>query len=472
MPDFEAMAQYTCSEMLSATHLKAICRYRGFIGDGKKSKAALTSFVAPRLVGTEGVRNAIASLDAKWLAALHRIAFSSGSTTVSDLFPIVFPGTSFYTMPTQSFFKRIADELLSRGVVLVEDRPLIASYGNSRYEKLVFHLAPDHYELLPDYPISTRGMPAPLSSDSSTTVFERFFRDMLEVAVCRASSGKPDTSKDIVDLFAAELSIGEGEIRYKNQKICDITTCYRRILKDWEEGRGIKKEQKRSPEAFTAIRHILGHLPPKQGVDTGVLEKALAAMGVPAGKEGITQFCDLGCKIGVLEKALSGGSPLYRGHGQSNGLPEFEDGELVFKTDDAGIIVNIGESSAARLLALASLCHVQVKNGALHLSPSVPLMGSFAETLDAHSAIEQVRRVSKPFDAAVRDIHSRQSSLFVHQGLQVMRVTDLGLRTLLLHRFADDIRPLEGAYLVALRSSMPAIEKTIRGEGFSPRLEK
>lgn len=100
------------------------------------------------------------------------------------------------------------------------------------------------------------------------------------------------------------------------------------------------------------------------------------------------------------------------------------------------------------------------------------MSSSVAEALEDYAAIEQVRRGSKAFDAAVRDVRNRQNTLLVHQGLQVLRVADLGLRTVLLHRFSKEIRPLEGPYLVAVRTAMPAIEKIIRSEGFSPRLER
>ena len=105
------------------------------------------------------------------------------------------------------------------------------------------------------------------------------FRDVLKAALCPESVRKRGSQGDLVSVFAADLSVNKGEIRSKNKKIRDITACYRKIRNDWEEGRGIKKDEKRSTEAFVAIRHILGHLPRGQGAEVGALENSLAALG-------------------------------------------------------------------------------------------------------------------------------------------------------------------------------------------------
>jgi hypothetical protein len=479
MINYDAIAEFTCAKMLTATHLESVCRYRGFVLGGKKNKAALTEFVAPRLRGTDGVREAMASLETKWLRVLHRIALSQEGIGIRDVFPIVFPERRFYRMPTQNFFKQIADNLLSRGIVCVEDSPSYLTYGSSRFERLVFHVTPEHGALVPDFPASTYPLGERLPSGSRETAIEEMFREALKAALKatpfsgrdKKRTARGSRGKNVADLYSGDVSIEDGEIRYKGKRIRNIVEFHKGVESDFDRGRAMKKDSKRSKEAFGAIRHILAHLPPGQGMDIDAVDTALSSLGLTAGKGEIAAFCELGSRMGIFVKIISGHRTLYRSREAADSSRTSEGGALVFQSDDTGIVVDIGKSSMARLTALACLSHAASTNGSLHLTPSIPLMGRVAETLADEASIKQVRGKSRVFDAAVKDVQRKHRRLLVHGGLQVMRVDDAGLRTMILHRFEGEVKHLEGPYLVAVRSSMAGVEKLIRGEGFVPRQE-
>ncbi|MBI3268474.1 MAG: hypothetical protein HYZ53_05585 [Planctomycetes bacterium] len=50
MPDFDALARVTCSEFLTATDLKEVCRRRAFAAPAGGGRAALDARLAPRLL--------------------------------------------------------------------------------------------------------------------------------------------------------------------------------------------------------------------------------------------------------------------------------------------------------------------------------------------------------------------------------------------------------------------------------------
>ena len=80
-----------------------------------------------------------------------------------------------------------------------------------------------------------------------------------------------------------------------------------------------------------------------------------------------------------------------------------------------------------------------------------------------------MRASSPAFDRALDRVERRHGRLLVHEGLLLLRIEDLGFRTLLAHRLGGSIRSLGGVYLAAPRGLAPEVEKLARKEGFAPR---
>ena len=72
-------------------------------------------------------------------------------------------------------------------------------------------------------------------------------------------------------------------------------------------------------------------------------------------------------------------------------------------------------------------------------------------------------------DRAVRDVEKKYGDLILHQGLVILRIEDLGLRTTLMHRMRANLRTLGGPYLAIPRGLAAEAEKIVRKEGFAPR---
>ncbi len=74
---------------------------------------------------------------------------------LNDLRTIVQPGRNAYVTDYRDLFRRVADSLLSRGVVLVEDRQGYFFERRSRFERLAFHFPEVYRPLLPPFPATT-----------------------------------------------------------------------------------------------------------------------------------------------------------------------------------------------------------------------------------------------------------------------------------------------------------------------------
>lgn len=453
MTDLESLAGETCHSFLAARELVAICRHRGF-NPPAGSKMALASFVAPRLLSPDGVAQALASLEELWLVVLHRIAMAEEPPGLDDLRTIVRPGVKSYEVDYPALFRSVAAGLLSRGVVLVEDRPSLRSGSSSRFARFSFRLPDLHRPLLPPYPVATQ----PLSEAVEPGRSLRFCRNALRAAVRLAGSRRAPGPEGLLDRIASAISFDEGTIRVGGAQVVDAATFLRQVRADWASG-GAKKGR----GTFRAAEHVLSHLPSGHGVSVDDLRSALSRIGHSVSATDLTRFCEEGMEAGFL--AQEGGC--YRAlpdHGDAEG-----DQALAFRAEQRGIEVELERTGLGPLLELASLSRVEAGADALRLTPDIVLLGRVAERLGSFPALRRVRGSSPAFEQALEHVERRHGRLLLHEGLLVLRVDDLGLRTSLSRQLGAGVRSLGGPYLAVPRGMTAQVEKLVRKEGFSPR---
>jgi len=462
MTNLESLAEDTCHNLLNAGHLKAICRCRAF-NPPKGDKKTLASYVAPRLLETTGVAEAMASLEEPWLLALHRIAMAEGTADLFDLRTIVQPGSNAYDIDYRDLFRRVADGLLSRGVVLVEDRQGYLFERRSRFERLAFHFPEVYHPLLPPYPATTEHLGDRIQSGDTI----RFCRKALRKAVLNAASKQPVRSDGFLGRIARTISFREGGLSFGKAPILDLESFLRHIRAGWVPAESTSKGPKKSNRGFRTAAYILAHLPPGEGITVRGLQAALSSIGYAVSEEKLTSFCQDGYEAGLLVRRSDGNRTCYAAG--AGAAAASEDEPLVFRVDDHGVEVDLDRTSLQPLLELASVCRVQPAKKHLHLSPDIVLLGRAAPCLGRFSTLKKVRASSPAFDRALVHVERVQGKLILHEGLLVLRIEDLGFRTLLSYRFGDNIRVLTGPYVAMPRGFAAQAEKLARKEGFSPR---
>ncbi len=123
-------------------------------------------------------------------------------------------------------------------------------------------------------------------------------------------------------------------------------------------------------------------------------------------------------------------------------------------------------SAVTPLLELATVSRTESVKGELFLRPDVVRLGRAAPRLASLTALGEVRAACAAFDKAVRQVEKRRGEIVLHDGLLVLRIDDLGLRTLLRQRLGSALRELGGAYLAAPRGLAKEVEKVVREEGY------
>jgi hypothetical protein len=463
MSTLEALAKDMCHDLLSAAQLKAVCRYRGFSPPGGQ-KDVLAAFLAPRLLETTGASEAMASLVEPWLLVLHRIALDDEPVSLDDLHPIVHTARRPQGIDYRQFFAEVADGLLTRGVVLVEDPPEDGSRRASRFARLRLHLPEVHRGRVPPFPLTT----APLGEGAASRDPLRFCRDAFRAAL--APADKPRTPW-LVARVASAIAM-DGTLHVGKSSAPDLETFLRVVRAEWAKGPGGSTGPRatRTERALGAADHVLAHLPAGEGAATGDMRAALSRLALTVDAGILGEFCEGGFEAGLLVRGGRGSAGIYAARPGRDALPG--DGALVFAAGaagDGGVEIDIDRTGFQPLFELARLSRVECRDGRLCLLPDIVRLGRAWPQSASLAVLRTVRASSPAFDQALDHVERRHGKLLVHEGLLVLRIEDLGFRTFLMHRLGGSIRSLGGAYLAAPRGLAAEVEKLARKEGFAPR---
>ncbi len=460
----ERLAEQTC-DLLNIEQLKAVCRYRGF-NPPSSQKEALASFVAPRLLEPTGVAKAMASLEEQWLLVLHSIAMAQDAPNLDRLYPVVRTVTRSrsYSSDHRGMFRLLAQNLINRGLVLLEDPLSFTVRGLSRFARCRFHLAACHRPFLPPFPVPTQTP----GQRPETGNLHTFCIDALKAAVRHASDSGTASPTGLLGRIASRITFDDGRLGWKKSGALDWPTYSRQARSEWVQGPSDSGKARSPGPAFRAAEHILFHLPPGAGTTVEDLKNAVEGLGIrpdTVAENQLSLFCQDGYAAGLLWR---GGDKASRCYAGATRRDADADRALSFRPTKEGITVDLDRSGLQPLLELAAVSRVQAVEGNLRLEPDVLLLGRAAKNLKAMAPLRDVRSASAPFDRAARHVEEKHGTLFLHEGLVVLRIEDLGFRTLLAHELSD-IRALGGPYLAAPRGLLTYVEELAHREGFAPR---
>lgn len=456
----EIFARGTCAKFLTAAQLRDICRYRGF-GVPPGTKDQLAAYVAARFNGSEGVSDAMRSLDETCLTILHFIAMSENQPTVADLDCLLHPDRRRYGNDSRGDFNFIAGGLLNRGVVLIHDALVTRYSGESRYARLALVIPQAHRPFIPSFPVAAEL----LGPDCSSTEASAFLGRALALAIERAARQEKAQSDALLQRVAALFSFEKGILTISGKEPSGIEAVFREARHSWTHPPSAK-QKKLDKKAASAALHILSHLPEKHGCTLQALERGVVRLGLKVNPEELAQFCDDGWQAGFLWRGGAQDNPCYAA-ASAAGWPEAA--SPGFAADERGIVVDVVGGDLEGCFQLALVSRAELSNSRLRLVPDIVRMGREAGRIETSRAIAEARRLSPPYDSAARHVLERRDRLILHEGLALFRADDLGLRTQLLHRFHGRIRPISGPYLASPRELRDEIENFCRKQGFAPR---
>ncbi len=459
MADYERLAELTCGKFMTAAQLKTLCRSRGFpIPSGPKD--ALVTAVSVRLLSTTGAAEAMAALPEEWQVALHALAFAESPLGLGDLHAVLFPKRDRWNVDYRRLFSKVADGLLTSGVVLVLDGHLRAYPGQSRYARIAFDIPDPLRPFLPPFPVPTAPMREGRSGDGPGAFAKAALARSARLTALEMTPGD-----DLLDRVATSISFRDGTLGLGGRPLAETGRLLARIREAWasgESGKGVAEDQS---AARRAAAHVLAHLPPGEGVTRSALGRAVKRLGCSPKLDWDKAFLAEGVEAGLLLED-GGPKPLYRA------APDPEEpggGPLSFLPTEHGIRVEVGACGLGALLEIASLSNVRPRAASILLEPDPVRLGRAVDRLASLPALSQVLDGSPAYVAAVELIRRRAGKTLLHSWLAVLRIDDPILLVTLTHRLPDSVRPLGGPWLAALAGAVPKVVSVAEREGYKPR---
>ena len=458
------LAIWLCSEMLGANELKALARARGFPAPAG-AKNQLAASVAARLLEPVGVAEAMAQLDATWLAVLHLLAAAEDAVPLVNLGSVLDPDRDRHSVDARRLWRLAAAGLFEKGVALADEDALPPRWEKSRFARLRLLLPADFRRFLPPFPLAS----VPIRMPAETGRPSDILRAALAAFLSRPPTGKAPKATDLVGRLAAHFKLDDGQLSLAGAAHPIPALALRHAVACWEAGLEHRGRFGAPVPAGRMAHHILAHLPADHACTPKTLAKGLAGLGIQVSPASVADFCAEGTAAGLLLRfPVPNGDSLYAAPDpQAN--PPANDETIALAPHRGGVRVDVKQSSVIAVLRAATIARTTIDDGALVLEPDPVRLGRSWDDPDTVRAATVLGAVSPAFASAARQVTERHGQVVVHQGLAVLRIADVGLLALLRTRFPAAVREVGRRHLAVVRERLEDVLAVARKEGFTPR---
>ncbi|MBI5488147.1 MAG: hypothetical protein HY905_12510 [Deltaproteobacteria bacterium] len=458
------LASWLCSEMLGANELRALARARGFPPPAG-AKNQLAASVAVRLLEPIGVAEAMAQLDATWLAVLHLLAAAQDAVPLLDLASALDPNRDRYSVDARRLWRLAAEGLLTKGVALADEAALPPRYEKSRFARLRLLVPADFRRFLPPFPLASLPTRTPGETGRLTDVLRAAFAAFLS----RPPVAKAPTPTDLAGRLAAHFKLDDGQLSLAGAARPTPELALRHAAVCWEAGLEHGGRFAAPVPAGSMAHHILAHLPADHACTPKALAKGLAGLGIQVPPASVADFCAQGTAAGLLLRyPVSNGEALFAAAKQPL-APPANDEALALAPHRGGVRLNVKDSAVLAVLRAATVARATIDDGEMLLEPDPVRLGRAWDDADTVRTATALGAVSPAFASAARQVAERHGQVVVHQGLTVLRIADVGLLALLRTRFPTDVRELGHRHLAVVRERVDDVLAAARKEGFTPR---
>jgi hypothetical protein len=407
----------------------------------------------------------MASLEPLWLKVLHLVAMSGDEpVALAALRWLIEPDRKKdWECDWRSLWRKVTWGLLSKGLALALDGQPPA-YEKSRYSRYHLIVPSVFLPFIPPFPVETKpfvsgnGLQLSGSLDNVlSAAMQHFVRNGPDKKLDKKECDSPS---DLASLIAKHFSISDGILTLSSIAGSPTPASLRSlVMRTWLES---LSGRIRSEIAFW----LLSHLPSQAGCTGKSLLEEMNILGCKIDSAQLHAFINNGLTAGLLERSESQASdPCYRlAEEQQNQL----ENRLEISAVKAGVLVNIQASSIVPVMQAATISRALLTEKALILTPDPLRTGRFISNVPPE-IVAKLTETSPVFNNTVNLIKKRLGKVLVHEGLSVLRVTDIGLRALLVERFPEVVRVLEGDYLACLTDSLATLLALAKKEGFVAR---
>ena len=487
--DFQRWAYETCHDICNASDLKRICQARGFIAPKVKGKEALADFVEMRLLEPEGVHDALATLDAQALWALHTVRCARKPINAMELqYYFGFKNKAYVASAFKTRFKRIQEALINKGLLLARDT---REQCESRFARMYVLLPPAVADALPQLPVDFEpAAPPPAFRDWAEAAMALLRADLLASREAAACSASPDWSS----LFPT-ASIKNGILEMNKKERPALEYLRTAIFKNWLSIGSAKKQRAHhagdtvargfygeSDYMVDSIRthyvkargYILNAIEPGHGLRATQLFEAFDIFQCPMPEDARDAFLESGEHLGFLAFADADEDRLLVPNSYD---PDIESAPVFanWRDADQGVAAPLSAVTLPELLTIARISTLVVEKGKLRARPSLKWIGRERESLCETAAIQNLLRCSAVYRQAFDTVAEREGKWVIHDNVSALKLGGSDIEAVLLAEYGPDSRnprlaALGTGWYAVGRNHLDELLAFVKKKGFKPKI--
>lgn len=480
--ELQDWAHETCFEISSASDLKEICKARGFSNAPKSSgKSALAEFVEIRITGPQGVREALATLDAPSVWALHALKCAASPVGIGEIHFFYWGAKRVYEAGAfKKRYEHIRDCLVNKGVVLV--REMKNTWGKQgHYEKLELFIPDVVAECLPALPLESE----PVSE-------EPHFADWMEPVMeeIRGDFLSPKHFGTFRRGIIPAATLNEGVLRLGKQDHPSAESLYTSLTQNWLGMGNTKRSSsysttqsdivdpngEKDPDAIRLNRdfiiprrYILNSVPSGHAARLPNLFAAFDHFKCPMSEDIRGAFIETGSRFGLIARV---GKPEEEKYSSNVKVPAaIGPVSFAFAQDADGCLVTpLERMSLAELLFLGQISCLEIRGPMLHAKPSLVQLGRKREALDESRDAKVLWARSAVFRDAFETVKKRDKKLIVHSNVTVLKLGGPDIEAVLKAAYSDRLAPLGNGYYAVSRDDLSDMLSLAKKKGFKPKM--
>ncbi len=487
--DMQRWAQSTCHDICNASDLKQLCRARGFAPPKLSGKGALAEFVEMRLLGPDGVKEALATLDENALWALHFVRCAGEPINAMKLQSYFGFKQNAYSAPDFKVrFERIQKELISKGLLLAYDTRAV---GESRFERMEILLPPAVAEALPPLPVESEPVdPPPAFRDWTEAAVEFMRADLLAPQDAGVRNAAPSWSR----LFPV-AKIEKGVLQVKQQERPAPASLRSAIFKNWLGIRSAKRQSGYHAEAEVLLDlndesvwraqsiitqfirprdYILNAIPAGHGIRFARLFEAFKRFQCSVSEDIQADFLASGERLGFLAVSGIGDQRLLVPNPQAK---DTESAPTFAHWNDADTMVtaSLPAVTLVELLTIARISQLSIKANELHATPSLKWIGRERASLQESGAFQALLRHSTLYRQAFASVAVREGKWVVHSNITALKLGGSDIEAVLLAEYGPDgktprLAALGTGWYAICRNDLEELLAFVKKKGFKPKI--
>ena len=426
---------------LAKADLKALARSRGF----SEEHVAAPELVEHAFLSDLGVEKALATLEPVEILLLNHLVCIGEEVGIEIFERIYGPDgkEEREELRWQSFserykpvLQRVQSSLVRKGVLVVaEEKDTFSKQALLERLRFLFPVGFAPFLPLPFRPIR-------LERDTAGDYRGDFLRGKLQevLQAQEAAAGRKDK--------AARLGIEDGELVLGGKPF-----SAKRLSKwqadEWEAA--CPAGSKKGPLPFLSLVGCTLYALTRLGEDEAAAPVDLVPfwkLAYPGAKlPDAGSFFEAGWQRGCLEMVSAAGKTLYRLPRSSTSLPRASTGsteaaaarpeEYLDTRDSSAVVIDLEKVPLIALEQIAGIARLEARGGRLLAHPSFLKLSRASDEARRDPLLSWLQEHHKGFGGVLQAISGRKGKTFVHEGLLIARIKDLGLKLTIEKKLSD-----------------------------------